>query len=110
MSDPVVASVVERVRRRVLSAAGAESGAGACGAESEVVEEGRKPARSVTAAQVLVRWSIQKGFVPLPKSSEPARIEANFDVFWFELDEEEMELLDGLDMGSAGALFPANVS
>ncbi|KAF6830516.1 putative aldo/keto reductase [Colletotrichum plurivorum] len=108
MSDPVLARVVERVRRRLLlSETGAESGAGAGGAEAA---EGREPARSMTTAQVLVRWSLQKGFVPLPKSSYPARIEANSDVFWFELDGEEMELLDGLDMGSAGALFPANVS
>ena len=41
-------------------------------------------------AQVLVRWSLQKGFVPLPKSVTPARIEQNAEVFDFKLDEHDM--------------------
>ncbi|WVQ78737.1 hypothetical protein IAT38_000824 [Cryptococcus sp. DSM 104549] len=55
-------------------------------------------------AQVLIRWSLQKGFVPLPKSVTPSRIKSNTDVFDFELDEEDMEAIDGLDKGSAGAV------
>ncbi|RDL37180.1 putative aldo-keto reductase protein [Venustampulla echinocandica] len=47
-----------------------------------------------TAAQVLVRWSLQKGFVPLPKSVTPSRIVENADVFDFELTEEEMKSLE----------------
>ena len=46
-----------------------------------------------TEAQVLVRWSLQMGFVPLPKSVTPRRIEENADVFTFELDDEDMESL-----------------
>lgn len=64
---------------------------------------------TVTAAQVLVSWSLQKGFVRLPKSGGAARIRDNVDVWWFELDGEEMAMLDGLDRGAEGALFPANV-
>ncbi|KAK1713759.1 putative aldo-keto reductase [Colletotrichum acutatum] len=71
----------------------------------EVVERG-----TVTPAKVLIRWSLQRGFVPLPKSAGVERIRENGDVFWFELDEAEMDLLDGLDLGAAGALFPKNVS
>ncbi|KAI8217021.1 hypothetical protein K4K53_009522 [Colletotrichum sp. SAR 10_77] len=52
----------------------------------------------VNQIEVLLRWSVQKGFVPLVKSSDPARIEENANVFSFELDEEEMQLLDDLDM------------
>lgn len=47
-----------------------------------------------TWAQVLLRWSLQKGFVPLPKSVTPARIEENADVYGFELSGEEMERLE----------------
>ncbi|KAK0652584.1 NADP-dependent oxidoreductase domain-containing protein [Cercophora newfieldiana] len=50
-----------------------------------------------TPAQLLVRWSIQHGFVTLPKSSRPDRIAANADVGGFEISEEDMEILDGLD-------------
>jgi diketogulonate reductase-like aldo/keto reductase len=47
-----------------------------------------------TAAQVLLRWSLQKGFVPLPKSVVPSRIEENADIFDFELTTDEMEKLE----------------
>ncbi|KPI34548.1 uncharacterized protein AB675_7387 [Cyphellophora attinorum] len=47
-----------------------------------------------TPAQVLLRWSIQKGFVPLPKSVTPARIESNADLFDFVLDEADINELD----------------
>lgn len=47
-----------------------------------------------TAAQILLRWSLQKGFVPLPKSVTKARIEENAKVFDFVLDEEDMKSLE----------------
>jgi len=47
-----------------------------------------------TAAQILLRWSLQKGFVPLPKSETPSRIEENADIFDFELTSEEMKSLE----------------
>jgi diketogulonate reductase-like aldo/keto reductase len=45
-------------------------------------------------AQILIRWSLQKGFVPLPKSVTASRIVENTDVFDFELDEEDMKSLE----------------
>lgn len=57
--------------------------------------------------QVLVRWSLQKGFVPLPKSDTPSRIVSNADVYGFELDADDMAKLDGLDQGKAGAIVQA---
>ncbi|KAJ9128318.1 hypothetical protein QFC24_000611 [Naganishia onofrii] len=42
-------------------------------------------------AQILLRWSIQHKFVAIPKSVSQARIEANAQIFDFELDEEDMK-------------------
>lgn len=61
----------------------------------------------VTDAQVLVRWSLQRGFVPLPKSDTPSRIEKNADLYGFELDGDDMAQLDGLDQAAKGALVQA---
>jgi diketogulonate reductase-like aldo/keto reductase len=52
-----------------------------------------------TVAQVLVRWSLQHGFVVIPKSVRRERIEENADVFGFTLDAGDMTALDGLDQG-----------
>ncbi|KAH8684679.1 NADP-dependent oxidoreductase domain-containing protein [Tricladium varicosporioides] len=49
---------------------------------------------SKTGPQILMRWSLQKGFVPLPKSVTPSRIVENADVYDFELTEEEMKSLE----------------
>ncbi|RPD55595.1 Aldo/keto reductase [Lentinus tigrinus ALCF2SS1-7] len=55
-------------------------------------------------AQILVRWSLQHGFVPLPKSSDPARVVSNADVFDFELSPEDMARIDSLDRGKEGSI------
>ena len=46
-----------------------------------------------TWAQILIRWSLQKGYVPLPKSVTPQRIDQNTQVFDFELDQDDMQQL-----------------
>ena len=51
----------------------------------------------VSAAQVLLRWGIEKGVVVLPRSSNEIRIKENFDVFDFSLSKEDMEDLDSLN-------------
>lgn len=60
----------------------------------------------VNWSQVLLRWSLQKGFVPLPKSDTPSRIASNADLFGFELDEDDMQTLDAKDQGSKGTVGP----
>ncbi|KAH7110315.1 NADP-dependent oxidoreductase domain-containing protein [Dendryphion nanum] len=47
-----------------------------------------------TPSQILLRWSLQQGFVPLPKSVTKSRIEENADIYDFELSEEDMKSLD----------------
>ncbi|KAM5456362.1 hypothetical protein MaudCBS49596_001385 [Microsporum audouinii] len=57
-----------------------------------------------TTCQILVRYSLQKDWVPLPKSDNPDRIKANADVFDFEITDDDMAVLDGLDEEAGGAL------
>jgi diketogulonate reductase-like aldo/keto reductase len=54
------------------------------------------------AGQVVIRFKIQDGVVPLPKSARPERIRSNLDVFDFSLTDSEMEEMRGLDTGRAG--------
>lgn len=50
-----------------------------------------------TPAQVVLRWHLQKGHLAIPKTSNPARLKENLDVFDFELSAEQMDSLDALD-------------
>lgn len=60
-----------------------------------------------TIAQVLLRWSLQKGNVILPKSSKPARIAENARLFDFALDGRAMSELDALEEGLVTGWDPA---
>jgi diketogulonate reductase-like aldo/keto reductase len=48
-------------------------------------------------AQVLIRYCLQKGWVPLPKSERESRIKENAEVFDFVISDDEMASLDALD-------------
>jgi diketogulonate reductase-like aldo/keto reductase len=48
-------------------------------------------------AQIILRWHIQSGFITIPKSVKPERIKENFEIFDFELTEEEMNGINKLD-------------
>ncbi|REC59177.1 aldo/keto reductase [Chryseobacterium pennae] len=52
-----------------------------------------------TVAQIILRWHLQEGFVVIPKSVTPSRIEENFNVFDFELTEDEINVVRSLDTG-----------
>lgn len=53
-------------------------------------------ARSRTAAQIALRWAVQQGVVPIPRSSNPQRIVENLQVFDFALDADEMDRIASL--------------
>jgi 2,5-diketo-D-gluconate reductase A len=55
-----------------------------------------------TPAQVVLRWHIERGNVVIPKSVTPERIRENFELFDFELSEDDLKRIDGLDRGEAG--------
>ena len=54
----------------------------------------QKYGRSI--AQICIRWSLQRGYLPLPKSVTPSRIQENLKVFDFELEDEDVSLIAGL--------------
>ena len=54
-------------------------------------------AHGKTPAQIVLRWQVQSGFVPAPKSADPERQAQNLDVFGFALTESDMAALNGLD-------------
>ena len=57
-----------------------------------------------SVAQVLLRWSLQHNFLPLPKSSSADRMKENADVFNFELSSEDIEAMKELEkLGRTGA-------
>lgn len=62
-----------------------------------LTEIGAKYGKS--AAQVALRWNIQRGVVVIPKSVHKNRMEQNFDVFDFELSAEDMEKIKTMDIG-----------
>jgi diketogulonate reductase-like aldo/keto reductase len=53
----------------------------------------------VTPAQAVLRWHVQLGNVAIPKSVTPERIRSNLDVFGFELADDDMAAISGLDSG-----------
>ncbi|MEU7981595.1 aldo/keto reductase [Micromonospora sp. NPDC049081] len=59
-----------------------------------------------TPAQVVLRWHVQRGDIVFPKSTTPKRIEENFRIFDFTLDDTAMERLSGLDRGESGRTGP----
>lgn len=60
-----------------------------------VQELAQKYGKSI--AQIALRWSLQKGFLPLPKSVTPNNIEANLQIFDFELSTEDIARLDKVE-------------
>lgn len=67
--------------------------------QPELMAIARKHGRTV--AQVILRWHMQRGIVAIPKSTHVERMEENFRVFDFALDEEDMAAIAALDRGQS---------
>ena len=63
--------------------------------ETKLQEIARQHRKS--AAQVMLRWHLQEGRSAIPKSTQPARIAENFDLFDFELSSDQLAAIDALD-------------
>lgn len=85
--------------RNIILEAYSPLGTGKIFAVPEMQELAKKYNRSV--AQICIRWSLQRGYLPLPKSVTPERIKENARVFDFTLSDEDVELMAGLT-GCAG--------
>jgi diketogulonate reductase-like aldo/keto reductase len=62
-----------------------------------------------TTAQIMLRWCVQQGTVPLPKSVHEDRIQQNIDIFDFELDDADMQELAKLDKNLRTCWDPTDV-
>jgi len=67
-------------------------------------------AHGKSPAQVMLRWGLQEGRSVIPKSTKPARIAENIDVFDFELSGQEISAIDGLDTGRRGGPDPSAIT
>lgn len=61
-----------------------------------------------SAAQIVLRWNLQKGVITIPKSVHEKRIKANADIFDFELSKEDVAYLDSFDRGERSGPDPDN--
>ncbi|MEO8458847.1 MAG: aldo/keto reductase [Chloroflexota bacterium] len=58
-------------------------------------------------AQIVLRWHLQLGVLPIPKSATPSRRSENLSVYDFELDDQQMQVISGLTRAD-GRLFNAD--
>ena len=80
--------------RDILLEAYSPLGTGKIFSVPQMRETAEKYGKSI--AQICIRWSLQNGFLPLPKSVNSDRITENLDVFGFELSDEDMKMIAGL--------------
>lgn len=62
-----------------------------------------------SAAQVVLRWNVQRGVVVIPKSVHKNRMEQNFDIWDFELSQEDMDTIAKMDIGHSEIVDHSNV-
>ncbi|WP_294155535.1 aldo/keto reductase [uncultured Clostridium sp.] len=65
-----------------------------------------------TITQIILKWHIQRGVIPIPKSSNETRIKENFNIFDFEISKKDMDAITLLDKGYDASVsgVPANTT
>lgn len=63
----------------------------------------------VSVAQLCIRWCLQNGTLPLPKSITPERIQQNLDVYGFTITDADMEAINALPYIGGSGLYPDDV-
>lgn len=63
----------------------------------------------VSVAQLCIRWVLQNGVLPLPKSVTPVRIRENLDVFGFEISEDDMQVTNRMECCGGSGLNPDKI-
>lgn len=94
-------TVARNKELNILSEAYSPLGTGKIFELDEMKDLAKKYDKSI--AQVAIRWSLQHGFLPLPKTSTLTRAAENMDVFDFEISEEDMKVINSLK-GLAGSM------
>ncbi|CAG5107711.1 Similar to akr1a1a: Aldo-keto reductase family 1 member A1-A (Danio rerio) [Cotesia congregata] len=69
---------------------------------SELIKIGKKYNKS--SAQIALKFIIQKGIAAIPKSTNPKRIQENIDLFDFELDSNDIKIVNSLDQGPSARI------
>ena len=73
----------------------------------EPVVTGIARTHGVTPTQVVLRWHVERGAVPIPKSANPQRQRENIDIFGFSLADDEISAISALESGRLGDGDPA---
>ncbi len=94
-------TVAANKKNNILSSAYSPLGTGKIFEIDELKELAQK--YNKTEAQIVLRWSLQHGFLPLPKTSTHSRVAENADIFDFELSEEDMVKINSFE-GQAGRM------
>ncbi|MFC6465122.1 aldo/keto reductase [Marinilactibacillus sp. GCM10026970] len=92
----------------IVSEAYSPLGTGKIFEVDELKELAEKYDKSI--AQLVLKWSLQHGFLPLPKSVHEERIHENANIFDFEIEDADMKTIDGLKGTAGEAPDPDNVS
>lgn len=92
------------LERDIIPEAWRPLGAGAALNGEVMAELSKKYGKS--PAQICIRWVVQHGLIPLPKSANPARMRENLQVYDFTLSEEDMARIDALPRDEESAIPP----